>query len=140
VVDHVRTFDGRPIEEVDVYDGGPTSFWKDGRTQNKGVGNWRFGSERSVSGYACGCPEPTDPTRPAVVLDPFGGTGTVALMAKALGRQAHHVDLSRDYCKLAKWRVTDPGEMARAMQVEKPPEAPSDMDSLLDLIGEDGAA
>jgi DNA modification methylase len=73
------------------------------------------------------------------VLDPFGGTGTVALVARALGRDAIHVDLSRDYCRLAQWRTTDPGEIARAMQVEKPPAVPEDMESLLDLIT-DGAA
>jgi DNA modification methylase len=74
-----------------------------------------------------------------LVLDPFGGTGTTALAARALGRNAISVDLSRDYCRLAQWRTTDPGELARAMQVEKPPPAPEDMDSLLDLL-EDGAA
>jgi hypothetical protein len=42
------------------------------------------------------------------VLDPFGGTGTVALVAKALGRNAISVDLSGDYCKLAQWRCNDP--------------------------------
>jgi hypothetical protein len=61
------------------------------------------------------------PTTPGVVLDPFGGTGTTALVAVAEGRTAHHVDLSADYCRLAQWRITDPGERARAREVEKPP-------------------
>ena len=46
-----------------------------------------------------------------VVLDPFGGTGTTALAAKVLGRTAISVDMSADYCRLAEWRVNDPGQI-----------------------------
>jgi DNA modification methylase len=56
-----------------------------------------------------------------VVLDPFGGTGTTALVAWALGRHGISNDLSHDYCRLAQWRTTDPGERARALLVDKPP-------------------
>jgi DNA modification methylase len=90
----------------------------------------------SITGYACSCPDDCAPTRPAVVLDPFGGTGTTALAARALGRHGISVDMSGDYCRLATWRIGDPGELARAMQVEKPPVEPAGMGSLLDLIGE----
>jgi DNA modification methylase len=41
------------------------------------------------------------PTHPAVVLDPFGGTGTTAHAAHALGRIGISLDLSEAYCKLA---------------------------------------
>lgn len=68
------------------------------------------------------------------VLDPFSGTGTTGLVAAALGRRAHLVDLSEDYCRLARWRVTDPAERARALQVDKPPPEPDGIPSLLDLI------
>ena len=67
-----------------------------------------------IAGYACACPEPTAPTTPAVVLDPFGGTGTTALVAYVLGCHGHSVDLSADYCRLAQWRVTDPGQRVAA--------------------------
>lgn len=49
------------------------------------------------------------PTRPAVVLDPFGGTGTTAMVAKTLGRVGISVDLSHDYCRLARWRIFESG-------------------------------
>jgi len=75
----------------------------------------------AIVGEACACPEPTAPTRPSVVLDPFGGTGTVPLVAKALGRIGIAVDLSADYCRLARWRTHDPGQLAKAMRVDKPP-------------------
>lgn len=62
---------------------------------------------RSITDYACACPEPTAETRPAVVLDPFGGTGTTALVASVLGRIGISVDMSADYCRLARWRTAD---------------------------------
>lgn len=62
------------------------------------------------------------PTRPAVVLDPMGGTGTTALAARALGRVGLTVDLSADYCRLARWRVNDRGELAKVLGVPKPPQ------------------
>jgi hypothetical protein len=63
-------------------------------------------------------------TRPAVVLDPFGGTGTTALVAHALGRVGITVDMSADYSRLAAWRTTDRGELAKAMRVPKPAPVP----------------
>lgn len=56
------------------------------------------------------------PTRPAVVLDPFGGTGTVAGVAKALGRIGITVDLSSDYCRLANWRIFKSGHFKKSLQ------------------------
>lgn len=43
------------------------------------------------------------------VLDPFGGTGTTAMAARALGRRGISIDLSHDYCRLAEWRVNESG-------------------------------
>lgn len=65
--------------------------------------------ERAITGEACSCPDTTAPTRPAVVLDPFGGTGTTASVAKALGRVGISVDLSADYLRLADWRCNGTG-------------------------------
>ena len=73
-------------------------------------------------------------TTPAVVLDPFGGTGTTALVASVHGRMGISVDMSADYCRLAhKWRTVDPGERARAMGVKRPPPVPRDQMPLFDL-------
>lgn len=48
------------------------------------------------------------------VLDPFGGTGTTALAASVLGRHGISIDASRDYTRIAQWRVDDAGQRARA--------------------------
>ncbi len=72
------------------------------------------GSSATITGEACACPEPTAPTRPGVVLDPFGGTGTTALVAEALGRHGISNDLSADYCRLARWRTSDPKQRDKA--------------------------
>jgi DNA modification methylase len=91
-----------------------------------------LGKEREyrITGQQCACPTPTAPTRLAVVLDPFGGTGTVAMVASALGRHGISVDMSGDYSRLARWRTTDPGERAKAACVDRPPPVPEGMDSL----------
>lgn len=63
-------------------------------------------TEATITGYACACDVPIAATRPAVVLDPFAGTGTVPMVARALGRFGIGLDLSRDYLRLARWRIT----------------------------------
>jgi site-specific DNA-methyltransferase (adenine-specific) len=98
---------------------------------------WKESEPQRITGYACRCPRPDAPTSPAVVADPFTGTGTTLLVADVLGRNAIGLDLSADYCRAARWRVADPSERARAMQVPKPPPVPHGQ---MDLFGTDGAA
>ena len=57
---------------------------------------------------------PERPTRPAVILDPFSGTGTVAGVANVLGRIGIGLDLSFDYNHLAKWRVEESGHFQKS--------------------------
>jgi hypothetical protein len=67
------------------------------------VGPWR---EYHLQGWT------PPPTRPAVILDPFSGTGTTPMVARALGRIGIGVDLSRPYCRAARWRVQNDGGKA----------------------------
>jgi site-specific DNA-methyltransferase (cytosine-N4-specific) len=69
------------------------------------------------------------------VLDPFGGTGTTALVAEALGRQAISVDMSADYTRIAAWRTTDPGQRAKVRDLPKPAPVPAGQGDLFDLAG-----
>lgn len=92
-----------------------------GRTDVRENHDIRLGptTTTTIIGYACACTphDAIDPpeTRPAVVLDPFGGTGTTAMVARALGRVGVSVDLSADYCKLAKWRVYESDHDIKAL-------------------------
>ena len=85
---------------------------------NNAGGTMLSPAETTITGEACACPEPTAPTRPGTVLDPFGGTGTTALVAHALGRHGISVDMSADYCRLATWRTSDPKQQAKAARRE----------------------
>ena len=40
-----------------------------------------------------------------IVLDMFGGTGTVAAVAYKTGRHYLHIDISKEYCKIAEKRI-----------------------------------
>lgn len=124
-------------------------------TMDGGAVNWarRMAQPDRITGYVCACTPYTDhpgtaptwkpwrnyhldgwtspPTRPSVILDPFGGTGTTALVASVLGRIGVTVDRSADYCRLAAWRTSDPGEWARALRVPKP-EPVADTQLILD--------
>ncbi|TLK47401.1 DNA methyltransferase [Glutamicibacter sp. V16R2B1] len=72
-----------------------------------------------------------------VVADPFGGTGTSALVASALGRTGVSVDASHDYARLARWRTCDRAQRAKVLGLAKPPvEVTGQADLLADLCAE----
>jgi DNA modification methylase len=99
-------------------------------------------TERTLTGWACDCPDTTSPSTLGVVLDPFSGTGTTALVAAMLGRRGIGVELSADYLRLAQWRASDPKERARAAGLD--PDVVSAIKPQItgqgDLFDEDGAA
>ncbi len=102
-----------------------------------GASSLRTIADRVITGEVCACPDITAPTRPALVVDPFGGTGTTALVAHALGRHGITIDRSADYCRIATWRTNDPAQLAKAMRVPRPP---VQADGQLDLFAEPGGA
>lgn len=75
-------------------------------------------------GHECACPDTSAQSTPGVILDPFGGTGTTALVADALGRHGISVDMSADYLRIAQWRTTDPRQRARAARRAYAPPRP----------------
>lgn len=79
------------------------------------------GVTATITGYACAC-TPDDlegwehpPTREAIILDPFSGTGTTVGVANTLGRFGVGIDLSWDYLRLSRWRVEQSGHFAKVM-------------------------
>jgi hypothetical protein len=126
----------KALEHVNWTTHAKTKRSGEARTANGKAANNVSRESATITGYACACPEPTAPTHPAVVLDPFGGTGTTALAARALGRHGISVDMSQDYSRLARWRTTDEGELAKAMRVDKPAVQVDGQGSLLELLEE----
>jgi DNA modification methylase len=128
----------RPISDAQTYPTqGPNRAVKHNvDRKDHGGSDGRLATVRSITGYACACPEPTAPTRPSVVLDPFGGTGTTALAARALGRHGISIDMSADYSSLACWRTTDERELAKAMRVPKPAVQVDGQASMFDFLEE----
>jgi adenine-specific DNA methylase len=51
---------------------------------------------RTTTGWQPTCAHAGEPV-PAIVLDPFGGSGTVGMVAQKLGRRAVLIDLNPDY-------------------------------------------
>lgn len=105
---------------------GKRGDWKEGRVAEREKGSDDF---HAPSGKAPRRPDFTPvekpmieyqldgwtapPTTPAVVLDVFGGTGTTAMVARALGHTGVSLDLSYDYCRVARWRIFQSGHGAR---------------------------
>ena len=75
-------------------------------------GFWPIPPERRREGHPAPFPEELIERlvkfysyRGNLVLDMFGGTGTVATVARRLGRHYLHIDSSHEYCRLAAERV-----------------------------------
>lgn len=59
------------------------------------------GIPKIITGWRPTCPCGIEETVPCVVLDPFGGAGTVSLVAKQLGRASIYIDLNPAYADMA---------------------------------------
>jgi DNA modification methylase len=96
-------------------------------------GFWAIPPERNRRGHPAPFPEELIRRlvkfytyRDNLVLDMFGGTGTVAAVARSLGRHFLSVDASPEYCELALQRVTrakPPSGAAIPVPVSVTPEA-----------------
>ena len=100
--------------------------------QSYSDGFWRIPPERVRRGHPAPFPEELIARlikfysyRENTVLDMFGGTGTVAAVARSLGRHYVHIDSSPEYCKLARERVA-----RAATPVDAPIPAPGPVERL----------
>jgi DNA modification methylase len=64
----------------------------------------RWHTQSSTLGWSPSCTCDAG-VRPAVVLDPFAGSGTTLLVARRLGRHAVGIELNRDYCRMQRERL-----------------------------------
>ena len=56
---------------------------------------------------------------PATVLDPFGGSGTVALVADRLQRDAILIEISDTYAEMAEKRIREDAPLLTDVRVER---------------------
>ncbi len=68
---------------------------------------WRAENPIKTIGWSPSCSHDLPPI-PATCLDPFAGSGTVGVVAQALGRNFVGLDLSAEYLKLATQRINRP--------------------------------
>jgi hypothetical protein len=62
--------------------------------------------EAQTTGWSASCTCETERIAP-LILDPFGGSGTVAVVCQQLGLRCLSLDLSHDYSRLALDRLRD---------------------------------
>jgi len=94
-------------EDGGAVQSGQASALKFGATPEKG-GTYKRLITRTVGWRAtCACGEHTQVGAPvpATVLDPFGGAGTVGLVARALQRRAVLIELNPNYAAIARKRI-----------------------------------
>ena len=60
-----------------------------------------FHYEKETIGWSdCQC-EGENKYQPGIIIDPFGGSGTVSVKAEKLGRSSILIDIKKDYCEMA---------------------------------------
>ena len=80
---------------------------KTGNKQDHSTG-WSDGTyKRTTKGWEPTCECSDAPPVPCKVLDPFGGAGTVGLVADRLGRDSTLLELNPEYAELARKRLID---------------------------------
>jgi DNA modification methylase len=109
---------GAPWRRVVEKKGGTTG--KDWNTHDRGKADLAIGATKSkatadgscqvkTTGWSstCTCPHTEADLIPATVLDPFTGSGTTALVAAKLGRDAIGVELNPEYVEMSRKRIAD---------------------------------
>ena len=96
--------DGKPLMGDNMIQAGVRgSFNSAGQVLKRETAGWR---------PTCDCPDGPPPARP-IVLDPFMGAGTTALVAAKLNRQFVGCELSPSYLALANKRIADEVSQAK---------------------------
>ena len=87
----------RVVERVGAEVKAPRSAYGHGAGRNDGGRSQLVGAATSTTGWRPTCTHTDATPVPATVLDPFGGSGTTAMVAQHLGRRAVLIDLNPDY-------------------------------------------
>lgn len=95
---------------------------RDGKIQVKETVGWQPSCEHTAEPIPC------------VVLDPFCGSGTVGVVARKLEQRFIGIDLSTDYCEMARRRIGDTAPLLDAIPMTAPKD-PMDESQLSLLTG-----
>jgi len=104
---------GKPRERIVEKIGRVQQHWAPGTDTKTEIAKGRHGSTSTlVTGYKfiyrtsgwtnCGC---NAGWKPGIVLDPFLGSGTTALVALKMGRRFVGIEINRNYCEMAYRRI-----------------------------------
>ena len=85
--------------------------------RHKGGSGEHASSTRVFKGWQPTC-QHDDEVRPAIVLDPFAGSGTVGLVADRLGRDAILIELNSEYAAMAEQRIAGENPLFCKVEVE----------------------
>jgi adenine-specific DNA methylase len=80
-----------------------------------------------TTGWQPTCKHEGEPV-PAVVLDPFLGSGTTAMVARWLGRHAVGIDLNPEYLAMAAERIETPAPQERKRRETAKPAKPHQLE------------
>ena len=72
----------------------------------------------TTTGWSPTCQCKPQTSVPATVLDPFGGSGTVALVAQRMNRDAILCEISPEYAEMARKRIEGDAPMFAAVEVQ----------------------
>jgi len=72
-----------------------------------------------MNGWCPTCDHAGEPV-PCTALDPFGGSGTTAMVANRLGRNAIIIELNPTYCEMAERRVSGDAPMFNEVMAQRP--------------------
>ncbi|NBW19802.1 MAG: hypothetical protein EBR82_68700 [Caulobacteraceae bacterium] len=73
---------------------------------------------KKTVGWRKTCDCPTESIKPSTVMDPFTGSGTVAVVALRHGRNYIGTELNPDYVDIAKQRITEDNPMFNELTIE----------------------
>lgn len=98
-----EVFTNREAPEDDLIYSGSRSGGK-WKGQGQKLQSWRDANPAKTIDWRATC-DHDGPTRPCLVLDPFAGAGTVALVCARLFRDSIGIELSADYASMAADRI-----------------------------------
>ena len=114
----------RVVERQRLHNGSPMSIgaWPSvpggHRIGPEGDGHWRYETKVTTLGWQPACGHDSEPV-PAVVLDPFCGSGTTGVVALRHGRSFVGIELNPEYVEMARERIIADAPLLNTLMEER---------------------